>query len=226
MPAARTRRLLRSALLLAILGGVGALIGITVVSRPGEPKAEATEGWTVRGFRQTRYDGGTPVLSVSAEEARLERPRFGPFRIGVARRLVVHEAKVDLLAGAATADRAGASAGGLPWKAAPRTLQASAITAVRVEGLNLRVRRPDMESLELHADRCEGSFLAGGQLVCRGGVRVTGGGVERRFAELRYDRAAARLVTTPPGAMEEMNFAIRAALPQVSALLSALAAGG
>jgi len=33
-------------------------------------------------------------------------------------------------------------------------------------------------------------------------------------------------VTTPPGAMEEMNFAIRAALPQVSALLSALAAGG
>jgi len=93
MPAARTRRLLRSALLLAILGGVGALIGITVVSRPGEPKAEATEGWTVRGFRQTRYDGGTPVLSVSAEEARLERPRFGPFRIGVARRLVVHEAR-------------------------------------------------------------------------------------------------------------------------------------
>ena len=225
MPAARTRRLLRSALLLAILGGVGALIGITVVSRPGEPKAEATEGWTVRGFRQTRYDGGTPVLSVSAEEARLERPRFGPFRIGVARQLVVHEATVDLLAGAATADRA-ASADGDPWKATPRTLQASAITAVRVEGLNLRVRRPGMESLELHADRCEGSFLAGGQLVCRGGVRVMGAGVERRFAELRYDRAAARLVTTPPGAMEEMNVAIRAVLPQVSALLSALAAGG
>ncbi len=116
--AVRTRRLLRSALLLAILGGVGVLVGITVVSRPGEPKVEASEGWTVRGFRQTRYDGGTPVLSVTAEEARLERPRFGPFRIGVARQLIVHEAKVDLLAGAATADRAGAFAGGDPWKAA------------------------------------------------------------------------------------------------------------
>ena len=224
MLATRTRRVLRSALLLVILSGGGAVVVLTVATRPGQPKADATEGWTVRGFRQTRYDHGALVLRVTAEEARLERPRFGPFRIGVARQLIVHEAEVELLAGAQPADRA--LADGDPRTAVPRALRSSAITAVRVEGLDLRLRRPGMASLELHADRCEGSFLGGGQIVCRGDVRMTGAGAERRFAELRYDRAAARLVTTPPDAMEEMNGAIRAALPQVSALLSTLPAGG
>jgi hypothetical protein len=209
------RRVLRGLLLFVAVGSAGALVAVALSSRGEAPRLEPVEGWRVRGFHKTRYEGGVPVLSVVADEARLERPRFGPFRIGFARRLVLRGARIDVLATPAVAPRAATTR-----KRRRPPPAASAVTALRVERLALRVRQPAGDAIEIRAGRCEANLLGGGEIICRGGVRVRRGDAVRRVPELRYQLRTGRFIGT--NGMEELNLAAATALPYLHGVLSVL----
>jgi hypothetical protein len=215
MRALSARRVLRGLLLFAALGGTGALVAVALSGRAETPRREPSEGWRVRGFHKTRYEGGVPVLSVVADEARVERPRFGPFRIGFARRLVLRGARIDVLAAPAVAPRSIATR-----KRRRPSPASSAVTELRVDRLALRVRQPAGDAIEIRAGRCEANLLGGGEITCRGGVRVRRGRTVRRVPELRYQLRTRRFIGT--NGIEELNLAAATALPYLRGVLSVL----
>jgi hypothetical protein len=220
MATVRSRTMLRRLLLAAAVGGAAAAVVAALALRPDPPHPAPSEGWHVRGLRKTRWEGNVPVVRVVADEARLERERFGPFRIGFARRLVVRGATIELLAARPAPAPSVTAREGRP--VAPGASARGAITSVRVDGLALRVRRPGAPPLELRAARCEATALGRAEVVCRGGVRLTSGRAARRFPELRWDVRAGRFLADD---VEELTAAVAALLPHLRALVPSLATG-
>ena len=216
-----------------ILGCIVAALGLLVLatSRRGKEAVDIQvpkefDKWAIRGLDYTHYAGNSPVLRITADEARLDRAQFGIFRIGFAHTLFVRNARVEIMidtdlrsqeSGESRQDRAkafGRSGGSL--------VPHNAVTGLRAEGIALHLKNPGGGWVEISAERCRSGPLSPGRVTFHGHVRVRGEELDRRFARLDYDVRSRRFVAgrhapprgTPPTnvvdvtSLEEVNAAI------------------
>ncbi len=197
------------------------------------PALHPFDGWSLRGARHVEYgDDGVPVLSVAVGEARLERLRFGIFRLGFAHRLDARDVEItttlSATGGGDLSRRFPDLQKSLTALGMPPSRRAG-LTSVRIDGLRLRVDGASGEWLEILAQRCGVGFPRARRVELRNGVRIRGVGVDRTFGALSYDLATRRFVggqtATASGnvsssdlrrALEEVNRALTRLLPAVS----------
>jgi hypothetical protein len=181
---AHARHRARRVLLGAALTAPALLVVLGALHRPPPPPPPAlrVDGWVARELRHVRPLGAGGVLRFAAEEVRLERAPFGVFRLGFARRLAVRRVTVDLRPGPSRPTRGAAAP-----RVRDRGRAPSALTAVHVDRLRVRLRDAGGRWFKLRAAGCEADFLRRAEVVCRGPVLVRSPTSHGSFDALRFD---------------------------------------
>jgi hypothetical protein len=203
----------RGVLLAVVVGAVGVTTAITVRHRqPTLDRAALRledDGWTIRGMRRSHYEGGTRVLTVAVDRARLEHIRLGPIGLGFARRVVAHDASIDLVIDAETDDPRASFSRALESLALEHRREAVRLAGARFEGIRRRATRASTGGwMEIAADRGESGMLDRERIRFVGNVRVRDADTEIAFDHLTYDARHmrflsgkdGRVVTTPGSA--------------------------
>ena len=216
-----------------ILGCVIAALGLLALatSRRGKEAVDTQipsefDTWAIRGLDYTHYAGDSPVLRITADEARLDRTQFGIFRIGFAHTLFVRNARVEIMIGTDLRSQESESSLHDRVQALGRSggslVPHNAVTGLRAEGIALHLKNPGGRWVEISAERCRAGPLSAGRVTFHGHVRVRGEELDRTFARLDYDVQSRRFAagrhapargTSPTNvvdvtSLEEVNAAI------------------
>lgn len=144
--------------------------------------------WRVRGLRRHGNEDGLR-FALHADEAQLERSRFGPFRIRVTRELYARGVRLFL---APVEQRPGRR----PTRTGPgATGHGRSLTGLRVDDVAIRMRDDHGRSLKLRAERCDAGLRNAGLVTCRGRIRATDSAHAWSFDELQYEVGTGTVVS-------------------------------